>query len=461
MNVISLKLILLITATIAKAKPTVKTFSTTLRPATDRQLLTANFEEKSLMLTLKWSDEVMKIVNLENIGEINDDCIYKGSYVEDNTSVILITGCEIRSIQIQSPIFGDYLGTITINGTFEFAKDGQLIDDAIEIGVNKTSENERKKRSSDCPCGDDDACWEEFFLTDVCPSTDCGECDCGDDDACWEEYFLTDVCPISCGGDLANDVDLENPEFAQEFELDLGFSFDVGEFPKKLELPVNVYLAPSWINNHGQSKAKYVVEQAKLMLNHSSLDTRFDLKAKFIDYNQDFKPSGTDIARFRNSLPESNLEIGTIHMLLTDKKSGGTVGIAYLNAVCGSNNRIASGITKWHSDVASTAKTFAHEIAHTLGIYHDFDKYPKVRHRTETCGPSQWKSGRNNQIMNFGKPKTESFSKCSNTDFQHYYTTIVGNQAEFCLKGNYDFTNHNVLMLILICCRNFGGSFNL
>merc|ERR1711953_117158 len=136
------------------------------------------------MLTLKWSDEVMKIVNLENIGEIDNDCIYKGSYVEDHTSVILITGCEIRSIQIQSPIFGDYLGTITINGTFEFAKDGELINDAIEIGVNKTSENERKKRSSDCPCGDDDACWEE--------------------------YFLTDVCPISCGGDLANDVDLEN-----------------------------------------------------------------------------------------------------------------------------------------------------------------------------------------------------------------------------------------------------------
>ena len=58
-----------------------------------------------------------------------------------------------------------------------------------------------------------------------------------------------------------------------------------------------------------------------------------------IDYNQDFKPSGTDIARFRNSIPESNLEVGTIHMLLTDNKSGGTVGIAYLNAVCGEDNR--------------------------------------------------------------------------------------------------------------------------
>ena len=75
------------------------------------------------------------------------------------------------------------------------------------------------------------------------------------------------------------------------------------------------------------------------MLKHSSLDTKFELKTKIIDYNQEFKPSGTDIARFRNSIPESNLEIGTIHMLLTDNKSGRTVGIAYLNALCSENNR--------------------------------------------------------------------------------------------------------------------------
>ena len=85
MNFTSLKLILLIAATIAKAKPTVKTISTMLRPATDRQLLIAKFEEKSLLLTLKWSDEEIKIVNLENIGQMDEDCIYKGSYVEDHT----------------------------------------------------------------------------------------------------------------------------------------------------------------------------------------------------------------------------------------------------------------------------------------------------------------------------------------------------------------------------------------
>ena len=59
--------------------------NTTPRPATDRQLLIANFEEESLNLTLKWSDEVMKIVKLESKDDMDEDCFYKGSYIEDHT----------------------------------------------------------------------------------------------------------------------------------------------------------------------------------------------------------------------------------------------------------------------------------------------------------------------------------------------------------------------------------------
>ena len=58
--------------------------NTTPRPATDRQLLIANFEEESLNLTLKWSDEVMKIVKLESKDDMDEDCFYKGSYIEDH-----------------------------------------------------------------------------------------------------------------------------------------------------------------------------------------------------------------------------------------------------------------------------------------------------------------------------------------------------------------------------------------
>ena len=130
-------------------------------------------------------------------------------------STILITGCEMRTIQIQSLIFGDYLGTITVDGTFEDAKEADL-DDALENpdwnptpgntvdiqsnGMNETSEmlteNQRMKRSDydECGCGeDDDECWTCCLDPEECPRE--YECECGDDDACWEEYFLTDKCP--------------------------------------------------------------------------------------------------------------------------------------------------------------------------------------------------------------------------------------------------------------------------
>merc|ERR1711974_312984 len=85
---------------------------------------------------------------------------------------ISITGCELTNIQIQSPIFGDYLGTITVNGTFKVSEDAPLINDTVEnpdwnptipeepsvdIGAETTI-----NPIEDCDCGDnDDECWEK------------------------------------------------------------------------------------------------------------------------------------------------------------------------------------------------------------------------------------------------------------------------------------------------------------
>ena len=87
MNFSSLKFMLLIAATIVNAKPTQKSIASTPKqqPATDRQLLTANLKEKSIfLLELKWSDKATKIVKLESLGDIDEDCFYKGSYIEDS-----------------------------------------------------------------------------------------------------------------------------------------------------------------------------------------------------------------------------------------------------------------------------------------------------------------------------------------------------------------------------------------
>ena len=49
----------------------------------------------------------------------DDECIYRGSFMEDLGSSILVTGCEDeeRSLQIHSLMFGDTLATGSSNGT--------------------------------------------------------------------------------------------------------------------------------------------------------------------------------------------------------------------------------------------------------------------------------------------------------------------------------------------------------
>ena len=83
--------------------------------------------------------------------------------------------------------------------------------------------------------------------------------------------------------------------------------------------------------------------------------------------------------------------------------------------------------------------TLAHEVGHTLGMWHDFDTNP---HRKYTCGPDKWEgnsagSSKKNNIMNYGSPMLQTWSKCSNADFHAYYTAVYQNLEKFCLKGKY------------------------
>ena len=67
--------------------------------------------------TLKWSNDWNVTIKLENAGV---KCMYQGSYPEETSSVILVTGCnnEIQDILIQSSKYGDILGTVS-NGIVE------------------------------------------------------------------------------------------------------------------------------------------------------------------------------------------------------------------------------------------------------------------------------------------------------------------------------------------------------
>ena len=89
--------------------------------------------------------------------------------------------------------------------------------------------------------------------------------------------------------------------------------------------------------------------------------------------------------------------------------------------------------------------TLAHEIAHNLGMYHDFSASYKSfpyqnEHRNFVCGTNknhgQLRS-KKNEIMSYAPRKSPTFSECSNHDFKQYYTFVVGGGADgkFCLDG--------------------------
>jgi len=299
----------------------------------------------------------------------------------------------------------------------------------------------RNKRNSDCDhCGDyDSECWERCLNP---PSGD-GCCEDWDTD-CFLIELQTGECPYDQENEIAEDIMLENPTFSQDFNL-VGH-FDAGKLPEKFSLPVIIHVSTSWMNKRGMSKAREVVSHAKRMLLDDSLKSKFELKPTYIKENQDYYPNGQQLERFMYSIPSRDFKRGTLHALLTDNKPSGTTGIAWVRSVCGDisqANRYQTSITTWHHSAVSTAKTLAHEIAHNLGIYHDFSASFKsgLEHnpyRNFVCGAKKDRSkspGVENEIMNYGSPRDSTFSKCSNHDFENYYTHVVGggNDGKFCL----------------------------
>lgn len=104
--------------------------------------------------------------------------------------------------------------------------------------------------------------------------------------------------------------------------------------------------------------------------------------------------------------------------LCADPEYMGTVGIAYVGAVCDKN--FHTSITEWRKTEAATGKVFAHELGHNLGMAHDFD--PK--HSGKGC------SG----VMDYGDTP-DTWSSCSANDFIAHFDSVLMYQGKHCMKS--------------------------
>ena len=128
-------------------------------------------------------------------------------------------------------------------------------------------------------------------------------------------------------------------------------------------------------------------------------------------------------------VPKENLQKGRLHAMLIGQSLGGnTVGVAWASTACREPGGFGGGgpfsLNLARGSDMSTGETLAHELAHNLGVEHDFES----GRRGHTCGPGQWSPG--GALMNYGRPLGKTWSECTREDFNNYFKC---NQP-FCLK---------------------------
>ena len=346
-------------------------------------LIKFKFSEKEKIIELVWSNNKTAEVQLE---QEDKECIYRGKFKEEIGSSILVTGCKhrMRSIQIQSILYGETLGEESTAGT--------IVPVMGETKAHYEAENENSFNK-----------------------------------------FGGKVGPKRKKREAVDNLNfyLQYPD-TDEFSLN-------PDFPSSLFLPLRIYLSPSWNKKfggfkRGKSKAKEVLSHVRDWFRHKSLNTKFQIIYKdneFYESEADLAPTQENLIILGRSVSAPTTGRSAI-VYLTANNNGKINGIANSIAICDEDRKLARSMTNWDMSDSTirTAQTLAHEIGHNLGFYHDF--YMAKTGRTVTCGPGQWEGGPDNKLMNYMDPIQSEWSKCSNEDFKNYYSRVIA-KKEFCL----------------------------
>lgn len=188
----------------------------------------------------------------------------------------------------------------------------------------------------------------------------------------------------------------------------------LGPIPSTVVLKTNIKYDNSLLEHFDNSHEKTadwingVVELAKPKLSHNSLTIKVVLEIGEVSHIDETLEASEDriydLAQKRQR---------TLTSYFCKDIGGGVLGIAYVGAACHSLG-YAVNINELYSTTSpdiKTAKTFAHELGHNIGMLHDFDEEHGGR------------KGKCNGLglMSYGEKRPDKWSSCSDTDFKKWW----------------------------------------
>jgi len=207
--------------------------------------------------------------------------------------------------------------------------------------------------------------------------------------------------------------------FPQPNNAESASDFWSGPLPSRVVLKTNIKYDNSLLEHFGYSHKKTkdwinkVVDLARPKMSHYSLSIRVVLEIGEISHiDETLRASEPTIRR----LSVENMFSWKSHNVLTSyfckDIGGGDLGIAFEGAAC--HPFEALNIVELSTTIGpdlDTAKTFAHELGHNIGMKHDFDEkhggdYGNCNHLG---------------LMSYGRNRPSKWSSCSDADFKTWW----------------------------------------
>jgi len=219
------------------------------------------------------------------------------------------------------------------------------------------------------------------------------------------------------------------------------------QLPTCMDLDVYLYYGPSFeqvAGGNAEAKALRIASHAKKRYMHQEFPTKINIITTIRRLERD----SNTLDGVESLIPKENFKKGRLHAFLASGDIGhsspekGVAGIAWTSVACGQQEpssgqnagpySLTTVVSKSHTDM-TTGDTLAHELAHNLGVGHDFEHtHPpspgRQKQRMRSCGPGLNRPG--GALMNYGRPLGSTWSECTQEDFKNYFQA----SQPYCLK---------------------------